>query len=62
MIERIKKYVSRWFIFGDLRRPIIPFKVNLLYWKPGNKNNIGDYLSLILFNKIIGGGVKIMCP
>lgn len=56
MIERIKKYVSRCFIFGNLRRPIIPFKVNLLYWKPGNKNNIGDYLSLFYLIELLRRG------
>lgn len=56
MIEIIKKYFSRWFVFGDVSRPIIPFKVNLLYWKPAGTNNVGDLLSLVIFRYMIDSG------
>lgn len=45
--------MSRWFVMGNLHRPIIPFKVNLLYWKPGKGDNVGDLLSLVIY--------KFMC-
>lgn len=44
--------MSRWFIFGQWQRPILPFRVNLLYWKPKKGDNVGDLLSLIVFNYI----------
>lgn len=58
MINRIKKYATKWFIFGNMKRPIIPFVINLLYWKDGNKNNVGDLLSKIIFKYVVGGGGK----
>ncbi|MCD8071286.1 MAG: polysaccharide pyruvyl transferase family protein [Akkermansiaceae bacterium] len=49
ILEHIRKIASRWFIFGAPRRPIRPFTVNLLYWKPeGGGDNVGDLLSLIV--------------
>lgn len=62
MINRIKKYVSKWFIFGNMKRPIIPFVINLLYWKDGNKNNVGDLLSKIIFKYVVGGGIRPSFP
>lgn len=50
MIQRIKAFASRFFIFGSLRRPIMPFKVNLLYWRPKYGDNVGDYLSKVVFD------------
>lgn len=47
--ERIIKYMSRWFVLGDLTRPIIPFKVNLLYWTSKGKDNVGDLLAKVLY-------------
>ena len=63
MKERIVKYMSRWFVFGNLARPVIPFTVNLLYWKPSAGNNVGDLLSLIIYKQmlILGGG-KVRKP
>ncbi len=59
MIERIIKYMSRWFVFGNLYRPIIPFTVNLLYWKPVRGNNVGDFLSLIIYKSMLQyGGIR----
>lgn len=53
MIGRIKKYCSRYFTLGDLRRPIVPFKVNLLYWKPKRGDNVGDLLSKIVYDDVL---------
>lgn len=50
MIQRIKALASRFFVFGSLKRPIIPFKVNLLYWRPKRGDNVGDYLSKVVFD------------
>lgn len=50
MIQHIKAFASRFFIFGSLKRPIIPFKVNLLYWRPKKGDNVGDYLSKVVFD------------
>lgn len=48
-ITRFSKYMSRFFIFGNLSRPIKPFRVNLLYWRPHKGDNVGDYLSKVVF-------------
>lgn len=50
MIDRLKKIIRRkWFVFGQLYRPIIPFKVNILYWrKSKHEHNVGDLLSIVL--------------
>lgn len=58
MMELILKYLSRWFVFGNLRRPIIPFKINLLYWKPIQGDNVGDLLSVVIYKQMLkrGGG------
>lgn len=58
MRERIAKYMSRWFVLGNFFRPIIPFTVNLLYWKPAKGDNVGDLLSLIIYKQMLkmGGG------
>lgn len=59
MKEIIKKLLRRFFILGDLSRPIIPFKVNLLYVgkafkKDGVKYyNVGDYLSKVIFEMLM---------
>ena len=61
MKERIVKYMSRWFVFGNLSRPVIPFTVNLLYWRPSTGDNVGDLLSLIIYRQMLKmGGVR--CP
>lgn len=58
-MELILKYLSRWFVFGNLRRPIIPFKINLLYWKPIQGDNVGDLLSVVIYKQMLKrGGVK----
>lgn len=56
MKERIIKYMSRWFVFGNLSRPVIPFKVNLLYWKPSIGDNVGDFLSLVIYMQMLKTG------
>lgn len=59
MMERIAKYMSRWFVLGNLFRPIIPFTINLLYWKPAKGDNVGDLLSIIIYKQMLkSGGVK----
>ena len=58
MMERIAKYMSRWFVLGNLFRPIIPFTINLLYWKPAKGDNVGDLLSIIIYRPFC----KYICP
>lgn len=42
------------FIFGSFRRPIIPFKINLLYYKRSKGlQNVGDLLSVVLFDFLL---------
>lgn len=45
----------RIFIFADLRRPIIPWKINLLWYnkKVIGKYNVGDYLSVVVANYLL---------
>ena len=45
----------RIFIFADLRRPIIPWKINLLWYnkKIIGKYNVGDYLSVVVANYLL---------
>lgn len=50
LINYFKKFPSRFFIFGNIRRPIIPFKVNLLYWRPDVGDNVGDYISKVVYH------------
>lgn len=58
-MESFAQYMSRWFIFGNLLRPIVPFTANLLYWKPAQGDNVGDLLSLIIYKEMLKlGGVK----
>lgn len=41
------------FVLGDVRRPVYPFTVNLLYWKPSNGvENVGDALSKIIYSEM----------
>lgn len=59
MKERVVRYMSRWFVLGNPSRPIKPFTVNLLYWKPSTGDNVGDLLSLIIYKQMLKtGGVK----
>lgn len=59
MKEILKILLRRFFIMGSIIRPIIPFKVNLLYVgksfkKEGTKYyNVGDYLSKIVFEMLM---------
>lgn len=59
MKELFKILFRRFFIMGALNRPIIPFKVNLLYvgksFKKENVSyyNVGDYLSKIVFEMLM---------
>lgn len=47
-------FIRRCFIFGTLRRPIIPFRVNLLFYKKKqDPQNVGDLLSLVVFNYML---------
>ena len=58
MIKGFVKYISRWFMLGNLSRPIFPFTINLLYWKPSKADNVGDLLSLVIYKQMLkqGGG------
>lgn len=59
MKEFLKKILRRYFIMGCFDRPVIPFKVNLLYVGKSFKKdgvfyyNVGDYLSKIVFEMLI---------
>ena len=59
MKEFLKRMLRRYFILGCLNRPIIPFKVNLLYVGKSFKKsgvayyNVGDYLSKIVFEMLM---------
>lgn len=53
-MTKIVKYISRWFVLGNIFRPIIPFTVNLLYWKPSKTtDNVGDLLSLVVYKNML---------
>lgn len=48
------KLYRQGFVMGDIKRPIIPFMVNLLYWRPKvGKNNVGDFLSKVIFDYLL---------
>lgn len=52
--QAIRKFKNEKFIFGDIRRPLIPKKVNLMYWKTKDgKDNVGDLLSKIIFDYML---------
>lgn len=57
MYQIILKIAKKSFIFGSLKRPIIPYYVNLMYFnqKLGKRKqyNVGDYLSLIIFKFLL---------
>ncbi len=44
--------IRRTTIFNQLNRPVIPLRINLLYYK-GKKKNVGDHLSKILFDYLL---------
>ena len=42
--------VRKCFVFNEYKRPILPFRINLLYFKRRKgPNNVGDHLSKIVF-------------
>ena len=55
MVKRILKGIMRkCFIFNTINRPIIPFKINLLYYKRNKgEQNVGDLLSPILLDYLL---------
>lgn len=64
LLKTVVSYISRWFVFGNISRPIIPFRVNLLYWKPSRTtDNVGDLLSLVIYKNMLKiGGVNHCSP
>lgn len=47
-------FIRKCFVFGTLGRPIIPFRINLLFYKRGKgKQNVGDLLSVVVFNYLL---------
>ncbi|VUS63839.1 polysaccharide pyruvyl transferase family protein [Klebsiella spallanzanii] len=51
LYQKLKKLKNDNCIFGDIRRPILPKKVNLIYWKTrSGKDNVGDLLSKVVFD------------
>ena len=59
MKEILKRLFRKYFIMGAINRPIVPFKVNLLYVGQSFKKNgvayynVGDYLSKIIFEMLM---------
>lgn len=52
-----------WFIFGSLKRPVLPYRVNLMFFDerlgPDKQPNVGDLLSKVIFNFLLKNkGVK----
>lgn len=46
--------VRNMFVFNTLTRPIVPFKINLLYYKrKKGEQNVGDLLSVVLFRCLL---------
>ena len=45
----------KMFIFADFKRPIIPWKINLLWYnkKVNGKYNVGDYLSVVVTSYLL---------
>ena len=51
-MRRMIRYIARnLFVFNALNRPIVPFRVNLLYYK--DVHNVGDVISLVLFDYLL---------
>lgn len=49
-----KRTIDRFFMFGNLYQPIIPFKVNIIYWrKSKSMENVGDLLSKIIVEAMV---------
>lgn len=45
------KLARKLFIFNEFKRPILPFRINLLYFKRRKRpNNVGDHLSKVVFD------------
>jgi pyruvyltransferase len=51
------KLARPWFIFGSLRRPVIPCHVNLMFFDeklgPNKQPNVGDLLSKVIFGHLL---------
>lgn len=49
-VSLCKGIISRFFIFGNIRRPIKLFRINLLYWiSDEGRDNVGDLLSKVVW-------------
>lgn len=48
---------NKYTIYGNIRRPIIPYFVNLLYYK-GKTKNVGDHLSKVIFEFLMKNSGK----
>lgn len=54
ILNKIKALRFKYFIFGNLLKPIKRNKINLFYWEYMlSQNNVGDYLSKILYELIV---------
>lgn len=54
MTTDIARHLARKaLIFGDPRRPIVPLRINLLYYKRRGVQNVGDLLSPVLFDYLL---------
>jgi pyruvyltransferase len=46
-----------WFIFGSLKRPVLPYRVNLMFFDerlgPDKQPNVGDLLSKVIFDFLL---------
>ena len=49
------KLARPWFIFGSLKRPVLPYRVNLMFFDeklgPDKQPNVGDLLSKVISAK-----------
>lgn len=57
------KLARPWFIFGSLKRPVLPYRVNLMFFDeklgPDKQPNVGDLLSKVIFDFLLKNkGVK----
>lgn len=50
--HRYQQWKWRNLMFGDFRRPICKRRVNVYYWKPGDGDNVGDLISLVLVRAV----------
>tara|TARA_R110002020_G_scaffold318950_5_gene534644 strand:+ start:2101 stop:2952 length:852 start_codon:yes stop_codon:yes gene_type:complete len=57
IFKKCVNLIRPWFVFGSIMRPVIPFQVNLMYFKENlgkeRQPNVGDLLSKIIFQFLL---------